>query len=235
MRSTPIARARSITCASVPARHPRVTVCPRRVSSCVARAAHGARAIAIGEDRPQGRRDRVGPILVDQEPGRAVHDRLGQRAHPARHDGTRGGHRLERGAARIVRAGGHEREAVGGGQHRRQITIAVSREDHLTAEPHLRDGLLEARARLSLAHEQQPRLRHRRQHAAERVEQQLVAAVGGQPRDRHDDRRLAELELLADRRAIHLGDEARQVRGPRRPHHARGGHPDLAAPRLDLA
>src|SRR2546427_6886577 len=41
--------------------------------------------------------------------------------------------------------------------------------------------------------------------------------------------------LLADRAAVGLGGEARQVRHPRRPVHALGRNARLAAARLDLA
>ena len=60
-----------------------------------------------------------------------------------------------------------------------------------------------------------------------------MAAIGRQPRDRRDDRRIAELELLADRRAVGVRGEPRQVDRARNPEDPLGRNADLAASRLD--
>ena len=62
-----------------------------------------------------------------------------------------------------------------------------------------------------------------------------MATVGGQTRDRHGDGRVAELELLPDRRRIGVGGEASQVDRARDPEDALRRDPGLDAAGLDLA
>ena len=176
-----------------------------------ARAAHRGAALAVLQDGPERLSDTLRSIVVDQEAGLAVHDGLRERAHPAGDHGTAGGHRLERGPARLVRAGRHEREAVGGREDRGKIGVAIAREGHVLAEIELGHQLLEMAARLSFSHEQNARAREPADQLADARQQELVAAVRCQSRDRDDDGRVAERELLADRRRVGVGREAAKV------------------------
>jgi hypothetical protein len=60
-----------------------------------------------------------------------------------------------------------------------------------------------------------------------------VASIGRQPRDRRDDRGIAELEFLADGRPVRIGGEPRQVDGAGDPEDPIVRNAHLAAPRLD--
>ena len=115
-----------------------------------------------------------------------MHDRVGQRTDRPRHHRPRRRHRLERGPARLVGARGHQDEAVGGGEHRRQVAIAVAGEDDVVAQGHVGHEGLQTRPCLALANEQQPSVRELRQEQTERRQQRLVAPIAGEPRHRHD-------------------------------------------------
>src|SRR2546430_1771451 len=163
----------------------------------------------------------------------AAHHSRGPRATRGGAAGRRGGPPWGAGAAGLARARGNEGKTVGGGEPRRGVGVPIAREDHVTAEPELGHHLLESRARLPFSDEEQTRAWHRADQEAEALKQELVAAIGRQPRDRRDDRRIAELELLADRRPIRVRGEPRQVDRARNPEDPLSRNADLAAPRLD--
>ena len=270
MRPTPAARARSITRASVPRRHARMTSWPARSSSTLTRAAQYAsddqprqdtiwstlmrgRAAAPGpRDRspPPGsawrsglnssiarrrpaspmRRARAGSAASaasarstdsgrsssSEEPGLAVLHRVRQGADPPGHHRPARRHRLQRGPARLVGARAHEDEGVEGAQDGGQVAVAIAGEDHLALQPQLAHQRLEARPRLALADEEEARARIAAEQPLEAVDEQLVAAVVGEPRDRPDDG-------AGDRGA------RRGRRGPARRAPRRGRHPRRSA------
>ena len=123
-----------------------------------------------------------------------------------------------------------------GGEHLRQVAVAIAGEDHAVAEPQLGHQLLEPIAPLALAHQQQPRLGHALQQPAEARQQQLVAR-GWRPAATPTRPPAAPPSLNSSRidSAVVATAEARQVGRAGDPHHALGGQPDLAAARLDLS
>ena len=90
-------------------------------------------------------------------------------------------------------------------------------------------------ARLALAHEEEPRRGQLLEEQPKARQQELMAAVRRQTRDRDDHRRLAELELVAHGKRVGLAGEAPEVCGARNPVDAVRRDTDLAAARLDLA
>src|SRR2546426_6018155 len=198
------------------------------------RASHRPSPRRILENVLERARDTFRAVVVDQEPGFAMHHRFRKRAGAASDHRSCCGHRFERRPAGLIRARRHEGEAVPGGEDRGEGNVAIAREDHVTPELEIGDQLLEGPARLTFSHEQQARLREPADEQTNAREQELVTAIRRQPRDRDHDRRVAELELFPDRRGVRVSGEPSQVDGARDPEDALRRDPGLAAAGLDL-
>ena len=100
-----------------------------------ARLAHAPRAVGIGGQAPQRRLDRLGAVVVDEEPGDAMGHRVRQGADPPGHHRPGRRHRLERRATRLVGARAHQDEDVERLEHGGQIAVAIAGQRTLFSSP----------------------------------------------------------------------------------------------------
>ncbi len=89
---------------------------------------HGAGQRGVPHDSTQRRLHRLRPLVVHEESGAAVDDRLRQGAQPGCDHGAARRHRLERRPAGLVRARGHQHEDVESLEHGRKIGVTVAGE-----------------------------------------------------------------------------------------------------------